>query len=154
MRPCHFFLRREGVLGIGHLVVFLFHQCITYCNKCKLCSKWRWRRYTSSVKWSLSDLNESLGSRYFLYVMNERTSFASWASIFERLVIGLKWTSDQKVAYVFVTFEWNKWELRKDWYYLFAIALFQSLWWRANTRNVSFFIIYGGQFTSSTQLLN
>ena len=26
---CHFFLRREGVLGIGHLVVFLFHQSIT-----------------------------------------------------------------------------------------------------------------------------
>ena len=36
--------------------------------------------------------------------MNERTSFASWASAFEssRLVIGLKLTSDQKVAYVFV----------------------------------------------------
>ena len=37
MRPCHFFLRREGVLEIGHLVVFLFHHCITYCDKCKLC---------------------------------------------------------------------------------------------------------------------
>ena len=33
MRPCHFFQRREGVLGIGHLVVFLFHQYITCCNK-------------------------------------------------------------------------------------------------------------------------
>ena len=21
-------------------VIFLFHQCITFCNKCKLCSKW------------------------------------------------------------------------------------------------------------------
>ena len=42
----------------------------------------------------ISDLNRSLGSRYFLYVMNERTSFASWASAFgsSRLVIGLKWT--------------------------------------------------------------
>ena len=27
-----------------------------------------------------------------------------WTS---RLVIGLKWTCDQKVAYVFVKFEWN-----------------------------------------------
>ena len=36
---CHFFPRREGVLGIGYLVVFLFRRCITYCNKCKLCSK-------------------------------------------------------------------------------------------------------------------
>ena len=24
MRLCHFFLRREGVLGIGHLIVFCF----------------------------------------------------------------------------------------------------------------------------------
>ena len=48
--------------------------------------------------------------------MNERTSFASWASAFEssRLVIGLKWTSDQKVARVSVAFEWNKWRLRRD----------------------------------------
>ena len=28
MRPRHLILRREGVLGVGHLVVFLFHQCI------------------------------------------------------------------------------------------------------------------------------
>ena len=31
----------------------------------------------------ISDLNRSLGSRYFLYVTNERTSFASSASAFE-----------------------------------------------------------------------
>ena len=36
MRPCHFFLRREGVDGIDQLVVFLFRQRITFCNKCKL----------------------------------------------------------------------------------------------------------------------
>ena len=48
--------RCEGVLGLGHLVVFLFGQCITYCN---------------------NGLNGLLGSRYFLYVINERTSFAS-----------------------------------------------------------------------------
>ena len=34
-----------------------------------------------------------------------------------------------------------------------AIALCQSLWRRAIARNVSFFILYGGQFTFSTQLL-
>ena len=51
----------------------------------------------------ISDFNGSLGSQHFLYAMNERTSFASWASAFEssRLVIGLKWTSDQIVACVF-----------------------------------------------------
>ena len=30
MRQGHFFLRREGVLGIGHRIVFLFHQRITF----------------------------------------------------------------------------------------------------------------------------
>ena len=34
----HFSLRCKGVLGISHQVVFLFPQCITFCNKCKLCS--------------------------------------------------------------------------------------------------------------------
>ena len=64
----------------------------------------------------ISDLNGSLVSRYFLYVMSERTSFALWASAFEssKLVIGLKWTPDLKVASVFVKFEWNKWGLRND----------------------------------------
>ena len=31
MRPNRSFLRREGVLGIGHLIVFLFYQCIAFC---------------------------------------------------------------------------------------------------------------------------
>ena len=45
----------------------------------------------------ISDLNGSLGSRHFLYVMNERKSFESWVSAFERsrLSISLKLTSDQ-----------------------------------------------------------
>ena len=51
MCPCHFFLRRDGVLGISHLVVILFHQCITFCNKCQLCSRWLWRRCTWSDQW-------------------------------------------------------------------------------------------------------
>jgi len=45
MRPCHSFLRREGVLGIGHLVVVLFRRCISFCNKCKLWYRWRWQRW-------------------------------------------------------------------------------------------------------------
>ena len=53
MRPCHFFLCRKGVLGMGHLVVFLFHQCVTG-NKCKLCSKWHWQ---VQVKWSVNLMN-------------------------------------------------------------------------------------------------
>ena len=72
----------------------------------------------------INDLNGSFGSWYFLYVMNERTSFASWVSAFEssRLVIGLKWTSDQKVTYVFVTFEWSKWGCDK------IESVFESFW--------------------------
>ena len=52
----------------------------------------------------ISDLNGSLGSRRFLYVMNQGTSFASWVSAFEscRLIIGLKWTSDQQLWSVVV----------------------------------------------------
>ena len=55
----------------------------------------------------ISDRNGSLGSRHFLCAMNERTRFASLASALEssRLVIALKLTSVQKVAYVYVTFE-------------------------------------------------
>ena len=45
MRPCHFFLHHEGVLEIGHLVVTLFHQSITFCNKCTLAEV--------HVKWSV-----------------------------------------------------------------------------------------------------
>ena len=62
MCPCHFFLRREGVLGISHLVVSLFHQCLTFCNKCKLCSECSGRGARKIIR----DLNGSLGSRYFL----------------------------------------------------------------------------------------
>ena len=51
MRPCHIFLRREGVLGIGHLKVFLFHQCITFLNKCKLCNRWHRQRCSWSDQW-------------------------------------------------------------------------------------------------------
>ena len=48
----------------------------------------------------ISNLDRSLGSRYFLYVMNERTDFVSRANALEgfTLVIGLKWTSDHKVT--------------------------------------------------------
>ena len=38
MRSCRFFVRREGVLGIGHLVVFLFNQCIT-CSLMEVAEK-------------------------------------------------------------------------------------------------------------------
>ena len=60
MRLCHFFLRREGVLGIGHLVVFLFHQRITYCRKCWLYNKWQWfemtnDQMTKSNQWPMTN---------------------------------------------------------------------------------------------------
>ena len=56
----HFFLRREGVLGIGHLVVFLFHQRITYCKKCWLYNKWQWfemtnDQVTKSNQWPMTN---------------------------------------------------------------------------------------------------
>ena len=49
MRPCISFLRRESVLEVGHKVVFLFHQRMTFCKKCKLCNlKIQEREY---LKW-------------------------------------------------------------------------------------------------------
>ena len=48
--------------------------------------------------------------------MNERTSVASFARAFKstRLIIRFKYTSNEKVPYVFVAFERNQWRLRKD----------------------------------------
>ena len=87
MRPCHFFPRREGVLGIGHLVVFLFRRCITYCNKCKLCSKLHWQRY----KWSVI-LMDLLGPRYFL-LRSKRQLFYTlrWLIYVFNSVYPLRW---------------------------------------------------------------
>ena len=88
MRPCHFFLRREGVLRTGHLVVFLFHQCITF----SVSTGYVIYDIGRGPREVIIDLNGSLGSLHFLYVINERKSFASLTSTFEssRLVIGLK----------------------------------------------------------------
>ena len=112
MRPCHSFLRREGVLGIGHHVVFLFRWCISFAISAIYATD-DFGRGTREV---ISNLNGSFGYQYFPSVVNGRTTFASCARAFQSsgLVISLKWTSNQKVAYVFVSFEWNKWRLRKD----------------------------------------
>ena len=64
----------EGVLGICHLDVFLFHQC-------KIFFAMKTRYATDDIgrgaREVISDLDGSLGSRHFLYVLYERTSFAS-----------------------------------------------------------------------------
>ena len=65
MRPCHFPLYREGVLGIGHQVVFAISAGYAVND------------IGGSARKVISNLNRSLGPRHFLYVMNERTSFAS-----------------------------------------------------------------------------
>ena len=45
MHPCRSSQHREGVRGIGRLVVFLSRQCITCCITYRLCNKWHLRRY-------------------------------------------------------------------------------------------------------------
>ena len=40
MHPCHSSQHREGVRGIGHLVVYLSHQCIIYCNRLSTTDDW------------------------------------------------------------------------------------------------------------------
>ena len=61
MRPGHFFLRREGVLAIGHL----------YC----ISARYAVNDIGGGARKVISNLNGSLGFRHFLYVMNERTRF-------------------------------------------------------------------------------
>ena len=55
----------------------------------------------------ISNLDGSLGARYFLNVTNERACFASCACAFQSsgLITYLKYTSDKKVTFVFVAFE-------------------------------------------------
>ena len=70
------FLRREGVLRI--VVIRLpVSSMYTFCNKSKL------NDIGGDTGEVISDLNGSLGSRCFLDVMNERTSFASCARAFK-----------------------------------------------------------------------
>ena len=121
---CLEWLGRLKFLATGQDESFSFHSTSRRCSRHRspMCDL-----FSISVSYAVddtgggarevvSDLNRSLGSKHFLYVMNERTSFAHWASALEssRLVIGLKWTFAQKVAYVFVTFELNWWRLQKD----------------------------------------
>ena len=86
MRLCHLSQRRVGDLGIGRLIVFLFHQCIGYAidNICR------------GTRETISDFNRSLRDRYFVSVLNERTSFASRACAFEgaRLINCFECASD------------------------------------------------------------
>ena len=66
MNPSHFTLRREGVLGIGHQCVTFFSISVSYAVD----------DTGGGAREVVSDLNRSLGSHHFLYVMNEKTSFA------------------------------------------------------------------------------
>ena len=80
MRLCRLSQRRVGVLGIGRLIVFLFRQYNAFCIMCRLCNRDNICRGTRET---ISDLNRSLRARYFVSVLNERTSFASRARAFE-----------------------------------------------------------------------
>ena len=79
MRLCHLSQRRVGVLGIGRqscscfASVWLFAKCAGYAidNICR------------GTRETISDLNRSPRARYFVSVLDERTSFASRAHAFE-----------------------------------------------------------------------
>ena len=77
----------KDVLGIRWLVVSLFRRCITFCKKCNFIQ-------FITLAEMISDLDGSLGSRYFLNVTNERTCFASCAYTFSGLITCLECTSD------------------------------------------------------------
>ena len=50
MHPCHSSQHREGVSGIGHLVVYLSHQWIILCITYRLCNKWHLHRERAHLK--------------------------------------------------------------------------------------------------------
>ena len=97
---CHLSQRHVGVLGIGRLVVFLFRQCIAFC----ISAGYTIDNICRGTRETISDLNRSLRARYLVSVLDERTSFASWARAFEstRLLNCFECAFDKKVAYVFI----------------------------------------------------
>ena len=80
MCPCHFFQeRREGDLRIGHLVVFLFHQCITFFNKCRVSVKVRvLTRPTGSSKYDTTRKNTR---RYYTPKRLIRYIYYMWVTL-------------------------------------------------------------------------
>ena len=73
MRPCRLFLRREGVLGIGHWSSSSF----TNVELIAISASYPVNNIGGGARKVISDLNGSPESRHFLYVMEKRTSFAS-----------------------------------------------------------------------------
>ena len=67
MHLCHSSQHREGVRGIGRLVVYLSRKCIIYAIN-DICG---------GTCETIGDLYRSPRSRYLASVNNEKTSFAS-----------------------------------------------------------------------------
>ena len=70
MYLCHFVRRHADVRGNGHLVV-RSRRCISSCIRSTLCNRY--------IGGSAGDSNRSLRSCYFVCVVDERASFASFA---------------------------------------------------------------------------
>ena len=79
----------KGVLGISHLVVILFCRCIYLFA---ISASYAIHDVGRGAHEVITDVNGSLGSQYLLGIVNERTSFASYASEFKNagLVISLE----------------------------------------------------------------
>ena len=71
LRFCRLSLSHEGVLGIGRLPVSPMYNDFAEWTLCR-------DDIGRVTRETISDLDGSLGSRYFLNVANERTCFASW----------------------------------------------------------------------------
>ena len=71
-------------LVISFHVAKVFSESVTWSSSCfanvqliAISASYAVNNIGGGTRKVISDLNGSLGSRYFLYVMNERTSFAS-----------------------------------------------------------------------------
>ena len=122
---CLEWLGKLKCLATGFDASLSFSESVTYSSSCfanvylfAINASYAIDHIGGGARKVISDLNGSLRSRYFVGVVNERTSFASCASALILKVPGwsLVWNEllTNKIAYVFVVFEWNEWRLRRD----------------------------------------
>ena len=77
MHLCPYFRRHSYVRGNGHLIFFRSRRCIFSCIRCTI------DNIGGSACEAVGYFNRSLRSCYFLCVVNERVSFASFACAVE-----------------------------------------------------------------------
>ena len=104
MRFCRLSLRREDVLGIGRLVVYLFRRYITFCKECRYCITCtlcaRNVSFRISLRWLIHIINSVDKTKlYFILTMEE--AFKPGAKPIKTAMVTL---CDQRACSTVITF--------------------------------------------------